>query len=186
MSIIEFPYEETTIVGEYKTKGYNYNNDLIRYLVFIFVPVVFFLIIKSLKFKDNVNILLNKFDDFNVSDNFKNNHINILFLFIVIFIFFDFLSINFPTHTIDTFHEGQQMSSAYKYRTSGELWSGSYVTVGIIYETIASNLVWNFFDSVSIGSTRYLNLLFIFLLKILIITNLYQLTVLTNLKNSLN
>ena len=146
------------------------------------MPVVFFLIIKSLKFKDNVNILLNKFDDFNVSDNFKNNHINILFLFIVIFIFFDFLSINFPTHTIDTFHEGQQMSSAYKYRTSGELWSGSYVTVGIIYETIASNLVWNFFDSVSIGSTRYLNLLFIFLLKILIITNLYQLTVLTNLK----
>ena len=73
------------------------------------------------------------------------------------------------------------MSSAYKYRTSGEL-VGSYVTVGIIYETIASNLVWNFFDSVSIGSTRYLNLLFIFLLKILIITNLYQLTVLTNLK----
>ena len=104
-----------------------------------------------------------------IVDNYKNNLLNLFFIFLIIFVVFEFLSINFPIHSIDSFHEGQQMSSAFKYRTNGTLWSGSYITVGVIYETIASNLIWNFFDTVSIGSTRYLNLFFIFLLKILIL-----------------
>ena len=78
------------------------------------------------------------------------------------------------------------MSSAFKYRKDGSLWSGSYVTIGIFIETIASNLIWNFFNNVSIGATRYLNLFFIYFLKILIIVNLFQISIISNLNRIYN
>ena len=53
--IIEIPYVETTIIGEYQSQKYNSNNDLIRYLVFIIIPVAFFIIIKFFNFRENIN-----------------------------------------------------------------------------------------------------------------------------------
>ena len=77
------------------------------------------------------------------------------------------------------------MSSAFKYSIDQSLWSGSYVTVGIFYETISSNLIWKFFDQLSIGSTRYLNLIYILILKLILVIIFYQITILSKLKDSL-
>ena len=77
------------------------------------------------------------------------------------------------------------MSSAYKYSVDQSLWSGSYVTVGIFFETISSNLIWKFFDQLSIGSTRYSNLIYILILKLILIFIFFQITILSKLKDSL-
>ena len=55
------------------------------------------------------------------------------------------------------------------------LWSGSFVTVGIFYETLSSNLIWKIIDHVSIGSARYVELIYILILKTLLITFLFNL-----------
>ena len=43
---IEIPYKETSIIGDYSANKYNPNNDLIRYIIFISIPVLFFFINK--------------------------------------------------------------------------------------------------------------------------------------------
>ena len=37
---INLPYEDSTVIGEYSSNKYNQYNDLIRYLVFIFIPII--------------------------------------------------------------------------------------------------------------------------------------------------
>ena len=37
--LIHLPYENTGIIGEYSKNNYNHNNDLIRYLVFVSIPI---------------------------------------------------------------------------------------------------------------------------------------------------
>ena len=103
-----------------------------------------------------------------------NYFLNILTIFFASLTILEFLSINFPINKIDIFHEGQQMSSAFKYSIDQSLWSGSYVTVGIFYETISSNLIWKFLNQLSIGSTRYLSLIYILILKLILVIIFYQ------------
>jgi len=66
-------------------------------------------------------------------------------------------------------HEGQQVSSAFKSSQDGSLWSGSYVTVGIFYETIIVKTFWNIFEIETIGLKRITNVFLIFLSKFLLI-----------------
>ena len=84
-------------------------------------------------------------------------------------VIFEFLSVPFQLHNFDLMHEGQQVSSAFKSSQDGSLWSGSYVTTGIFYETISTKIIWNIFDSQTIGLKRILDISLIFFLKVLLI-----------------
>ena len=69
---------------------------------------------------------------------YKNNFIiNYSFVLILLFLILEFLSLNFPLNKLDFVHEGQNLSSAYRSFLDNSLWSGSYVTIGIFYETPA-------------------------------------------------
>ena len=183
--LVSLTYEETTIIGEYFNNKYNHKNDLLRYLVFVSLPLLSYILIKSLNFSHNYQVLKNRILDRDIKFINTNYFLDILTIFFLLLTILEFLSINFPINKIDTFHEGQQMSSAFKYSIDQSLWSGSYVTVGIFYETISSNLIWKFFDQLSIGSTRYLNLIYILILKLILVIIFYQITILSKLKDSL-
>ena len=183
--LVSLTYEETTIIGEYFNNKYNHKNDLLRYLVFVSLPLLSYILIKSLNFSHNYQVLKNRILDRDIKFINTNYFLDILTIFFLLLTILEFLSINFPINKIDTFHEGQQMSSAFKYSIDQSLWSGSYVTVGIIYETISSNLIWKFLDQLSIGSTRYLNLIYILILKLILVIIFYQITILSKLKDSL-
>ena len=86
------------------------------------------------------------------------------------------MSVNFPLHTLDFLHEGQVLSSAYKSLLDNSLWSGSYVTVGIFYETLSSKFIWSIFDFQSIGLSRYPPIFFTLVLKFLFIILLFKIT----------
>ena len=182
--LVSLTYEETTIIGKYFENKYNHKNDLLRYLVFISLPLLSYILIKSINFSQNYQVLKNRILEKDIKFINSNYLLDILTIFFAALTILEFLSINFPINKIDTFHEGQQMSSAFKYSIDQSLWSGSYVTVGIFYETISSNLIWKFFDQLSIGSTRYLNLIYILLLKLILIIIFYQITILSKLKYS--
>ncbi len=178
---INLPYEETSIIGEYSKNKYHHNNDLLRYLIFILIPILSFLLYLL---KTNQNFISNFLEKLSQIENEKsiiNLNLIYIFFFFLFILSIEFLSINLPIHKIDSFHEGQQLSAAYKYRLDNKLWSGSYVTVGIIYEAITSNLVWNLFENINIGAVRFFKLFLILILKILLVIFSYQLTKATKL-----
>ena len=179
---ISLPYENTSIISEYSKNNYNQNNDLIRYLVFILIPILSLILLLIISKKFSIRNIVNNISiDYEEKKSIDLSILGALLIFII-FLILEFLSVNFPMHLVDSFHEGQKMSSAFKYISDKSLWSGSYVTVGIIYETLASYFIWEIFDNISIGSIRFFRLFLIFILKILLVALSYQIAKSTNLK----
>ena len=82
---------------------------------------------------------------------------------------------------LDVYHDGQKISSAFKSSIDGSLWSGSYVTVGIFYETLMSKISWKLLDNTSIGSTKFAIISLILLTKILLCLFAYKISKYYNL-----
>ncbi len=166
---IKLIYIDPGILGTYSENNHNSLNDIVRYLSFILLPVLTYIFTKihfGLSFRISVrNFLFDK-------TYFKNpkDVVSPIFLLTVLFlIFLEFLSISFPEYKLDSFHEGQKLSSAFKSFLDNSLWSGSFVTVGIFFETLSSKFIWNIFGETSIGLTRYSELFYIFVFKISLI-----------------
>ena len=181
---IELDFSNPNIVGEYSENEYNSLNDIVRYIVFVALPVFTYLFSKF--YFDKNFILKTKF--FLSSNNphtYKaDKFLNILAYVMMMILFLEYLSTDFPIFKIDSYHDGQRLSSAYKNYLDGSLWSGSYITVGIFYETLSSSLTWQLFDHVSIGLARYAEIFYIFILKILLIILSLLITKLTTLTSN--
>ena len=174
-NFITLPFNQNiTIDGLNLLGDYHALNDPLRYLNFILIPLIGYLLIKIIIEKKKIN-----FSYLNI-ENLKNQKTNfklyITCLLIIIFLLFEFLSASFQTDIIDLFHGGLKLSSSYKSSLDGSLWSGSYVTSGIIQENLGVRFIWNILSHQSIGSSRYLDLLFIFILKISLIILIYEIT----------
>ena len=125
-------------VKKLRDKRNKIHNDIIRYVLFILIPFLVFLVSKLFFFKINIKTFLKRFKIDNQKIHVEKK-IYYLFFILLGYIVFEFFSLNFPLHKIDIYHEGQRLSSAYKSLLDDSLWSGSYVTVGIIYETIGTS-----------------------------------------------
>jgi len=165
---ITLPFNDNMIVGEYSDKKFNSTNDILRYLVFIFLPIIIFFSQIFFNKEKFTNLFLNLNNDQTLKLNKSNSSLFIFFIFFI-FITFEFLSVQFQLHNLDLMHEGQQISSAFKSLQDGSLWSGSYVTQGIFYETIIAKISWSIFDIQSIGLKRITDIFLIFFLKFLLI-----------------
>ena len=173
---IEFDYVDNGIIGIYSEKKFNPLNDIFRYILFIFIPVFFFIITKFYFDKKFLLKIKNFFSQKTFIHQNNGELPWISFFLVLLLIILEFLSVSFPDHKLDSFHEGQKLSSAYKSSVDGSLWSGSFVTIGIFFETISSKLIWSIFDHVSIGLTRYLEIIFILIQKIALVLLLFILT----------
>jgi len=173
---IKLPYNDPLIIGTYSMNEFNANNDILRYLIFTLLPVLLFLYFNIFFEKKNIKKII--FELGTVSGNiYKNNFaIKCSLAAILLFLILEFLSVNFPLHTLDFLHEGQVLSSAYKSLLDSSLWSGSYVTVGIFYETLSSKFIWSIFDFQSIGLSRYPPIFFTLVIKFLFIILLFKIT----------
>ena len=179
--LINLKFNDPDIIGEYSVKSYNSANDILRYVVFLLLPCTVFILYKFFTQK----FFFKKIDSFlitneKVSFEPKKTLLLILIAFLT-FITFEFLSTTFPIHNVDSYHDGQKLSSAYKYFKEGSLWSGSYVTVGIFYETLSSSTLWKFFNHISIGLARFAEIFYIFIFKSLFIFFLYLVTKISKL-----
>ena len=156
---ISINFGNTQILGEYFENKHHALNDPLRYFFFIFFPTFVYLLFKFFYEKKIYNL-----DNIKL-ENLQNIKIDkILFLLnlvIIFFLFLQFFSIEFPTNKIDIFHEGQKLSASFKSLNEKNLWSGSYITTGIINEILGVKFMWKILENQSIGSMRYLQLLYI-------------------------
>ena len=101
--LVNLTYEETTIIGKYFENKYNHKNDLLRYLVFISLPLLSYILIKSINFSQNYQVLKNRILDRDIKFINTNYFLDILTIFFLLLTILEFLSINFPINKIDTF-----------------------------------------------------------------------------------
>ena len=166
--LINLPLSKNVIVGNYSLNNYNSLNDVLGYITFITLPILFYIAWKFFFEKKTIeHFLLNiKFKNENLNNDLK---IYGFCLFFVFFIIIEFLSVQFSVNEIDLFHEGARLSSAFKSKLDNSLWSGSYISTGIIYEILGPKYIWKIFNIESIGLLRFLDIFFVLVTKFILI-----------------
>ena len=168
--LISIDFGKIQIIGEYFEKKHNTINDPLRYFFFIIFPVTVYFLFQIFFEKKKINFEHIKIKSFGFE---KNNKLRIINFYIIFILIFEFMSINFPVNLIDIFHEGQKLSAAFKSSMDGKLWSGSFVTTGIINESLGTKLIWKIFSHQSIALMRYLEIIYILIFKISLIYLFY-------------
>ena len=188
---INIPYSEnpniTNIVGTYSKFKYNPINEVIRYLLFIFLPIiVFFLSIQFFYYKNlrRVKDIIYSVNNFQEIKNKSDLNLNFCLIIILLITILNFTSASFPLGKIDMFHEGQRLSAAINYLSNNGLWSSSFMTIGLFYEVLQSLIAFNLFESQSIGSGRLIYILLGLFSKLSLIVLIYQITREVNLEKN--
>jgi len=153
-SKINIPYlNPEDVRGNYSINNYSVHNDTLRFLLYVFVPLIFFFtynfIIKYKEIFAYKNFLKIK----KIYKDDYNGYLKI-FLFLFISVFISYLSIDLPIHKLDIFHDGQLLTGAINYFEKGTFWDGSYLNTGLFYDQISTILAFKLFNIASVGSYR--------------------------------
>lgn len=167
------PYNETNeIVGEYYEKKINPFNDTLRFLIFIVIPTLFFLIAYLITNNNTYSVNPYNKDYFLSQREIKitKTNLNVYFLIISLIVIFDFFLLEFKYHhkIIDYFHEGTFLTPPINQELRGGFWTATLYEYGFISNNLAT-LIWKIIDQKSIGSVRFLLLIIMLLNKLLLI-----------------
>jgi hypothetical protein len=167
---ILIPLNDAYTYGVYKENNYHPINEIIRFIFYIFVPLLLFFISFKLINKNNCfqikEIFLYKKSILESEDNKLNNYTSIL---LVLLIIFEFLSIDFlEIHkSLDSFHDGVYLSASNNFLIKKGLWTSSFVEYGLI--NFDSAFIWSIFNVKSIGSAKFLKYVYLLLNKVILI-----------------
>ena len=167
----------TNAAGQITKQNYSTDADTIRYIIFIVLPLVSYLI-ANLVLKPNKGISFKKIIYNNIIDKPENQDNLSYYWIILIFILYvllEFLSLPLPDSLIDTFHDGELLSPANNTIIKGDLFLSSYTIHGasdILYPLF----FWKIFGTESIGAGRSFFYFITFALKLSSIFLSYQLT----------
>ena len=160
------PYE---IIGYYSIFEYSALNDNIRYILFVGIPILTYLLsyifFKRISFKTIKDFLV-------LTQNYpKSENVSVFFLYSIILIISTFfLASEFNKNLIDLFHEGQALSGALNFKLKNELWSSSFVVTSLFVDILNANISWFLMNEQSISSYRlYIEILDTLTLFIIII-----------------
>ena len=186
---IRFPFNfEKSLPGEdYQKNFHNPINDSIRFVLFIFIPIIAYFSFKIYVHKKKYFFfygslfLKNKKPSQNLLNNKNLNSINYLLILTVII---QFLSLDFKSfvYQLDLFHEGLWLTASSNAIYTNELWQSSYIGRGL-FGNFYNYFIWKISDINSIGYSRFIVLFFLMSNKILLILiskNLVEKTLLNN------
>tara|TARA_Y100000590_G_scaffold181136_1_gene206458 strand:- start:777 stop:2612 length:1836 start_codon:yes stop_codon:yes gene_type:complete len=186
---IKLPYNnENLIQGEFFTKKYNPKNEILRFLIFIFFPLILFLFFFINK-SENYDFLPWKNNFFlkkELNQKISNRNINIFTFFLILIIFIDFISLEFKNYNypMDVFHEGTFLVPPINYLNTGKFWLSTIYDYGFIANNLGLIFL-KIFDNFSIGLVRFSHLFLFFLNKIILIFICRKICLNINLKENL-
>ena len=179
---ISLPFNNTTgAKGLLVSMGYNPTSDIVRYVLFITLPLIVYLVLNQTLKKKTIRVSELIFEKDKKVANYHPVLVILSFIF-TIFIFFEFFSINFSfsNYTLDHAHDGTFLTPTQNYLSTKNFWISSHLTHGasdIFYPL----LMWKIFGVKSIGATRVFSIFLILFLKLLCVLLSYQFTKITNL-----
>ena len=180
-------YNKYNVIGLYSKLNYSTNNDVVRYIFFIFFPILTFLASLFI-FKKNKLINLK---DMILIENNKQNYkkkepkkiIYFYYFAFLLLIIFQFFSLNLPDFKIDYWHDGDYLTAAKNYSLTNKIWGSSYAVHGASM-SLYPNLMWKFFGAESVGAYRLFPFFLIIIVKLVCLYFAYQLSKICDLKNN--
>ena len=172
---IKLPFDSNNILyGEYSKNLYNHNNDTLRFIFFIFFPLLTFFLSYLYFFRKNINffkkILFFKKEKLFIKDKNIDNLIKIFFHLLIITLVIEFLCLDLKIFLwkVDYFHEGIFLTSSKNFLIKGDFWISSFVEHGFLAQFMPS-FIWKTFQIESIGIVRFYQLLLLLFNKILLV-----------------
>jgi len=166
--------EGNTIKGEFYKNKYNPKNEILRFLFFVGLPLLAYLItyIKinssySLIDKKNFFLSREKFTEVNLKKNYTFDYITIFFILLVSF---EFLTIDFHGYLsgIDVHHEGTFLTAPQNYIHKNSFWISTFYDYGMLGNNIGL-IFYKIFGEYNLGSIRLGTIILLYLNKILLI-----------------
>lgn len=185
-SDIQIPFNNNSgSIGFLTIKNINPSNDTLRFILFIFPPVLLNLIFVKIFFKNqNKNISFLLFKNEVIDNNIDLKEIYLIFAFLFLFIIVEFFQLNFPpTNYLDTLHDGDYLAAVYNHIIYGGYWSTSFTVHG--GENILLPLIAYKFIKLNIASIKFIPYVVIFFIKILTIILSFQITKISKLPKKL-
>ena len=162
---IKLPFSNPNeVFGQYSQNNHNKYNDVLRILIFIWLPSITFLILYIFfnnKNCDKINniFLINKEK---IITN-KNQIKNILFFLLILTSIIRFISHDLTMGKIDIFHEGHHLSGAFQNLSKKTFWIDNYLQNSLFHDILIAKFSWIISGNISIGSWRifvqFLNLI---------------------------
>ena len=169
--VIEIPLlTKYNFGGEYMAMNYHAQNDTLKFFLYILISLLPFLV-SYLSFFKKKNHTIRSFIFLKHSDlGIVNNKINWFFYLLLLGLIIEFLLIDFNWYisSIDIFHEGLWLTSSTNFMFSKDFWASSYIDRGL-FGNFYPAIIWSLTDNISIGSTRFTNLLLMLTNKILLL-----------------
>ena len=172
------------VVGGITLKDYNPINDTIRYVIFISLPLISFILFNYFFNNKNVipvsNILKkNSYDN----KNLKIKEHKAIFSLLTFLIILEIATLDLSHFMLDTLHDGDYLTPAQNYLFYNQIWTSSYTVHGgsnVIYPVIA----WKIFNLQTIGAIKIFFIILIGLLKISCVFLAFQMTKLSTLNKN--
>ena len=172
----------TNAAGQITEQNYSTDADTIRYIVFIMLPLVSYLV-ANLILKPNEGISFKKIiysDIIAKSENSDNRSYYFIIVIFILYVFLEFLSLPLPDSLIDTFHDGELLSPANNAKIKGDLFLSSYTIHGAS-DMLYPLFFWNIFGTETVGAGRSFFYFITLALKVSSIFLSYQLTKLSKI-----
>ena len=131
---IKFPITNINELGrgQYIDNNYNQRNELLRYLCFIFLPLITFLFLMILFKKIKINEFFLKLQLPGKTILSESNFYFYLRIIIFFFLIFEFFSLDFTFREIDLLHDGDKLTPTFRNFSDGSLWSESFLVIGLL------------------------------------------------------
>ena len=169
--------------GAITKDNYSTDADTLRYIFFISIPLITFLLsyyfFKVKKIREFTDLI--KFPEINITKNY-NMGFFIIILFICILL--QFLSLNLPTGSIDTFHDGELFSVTKNTILNNSYFKDTYTIHGFS-DIFYPRVFWNIFGVETIGAGRLFFLYLIFIIKIFCVILSYQMIKFSSVNNKI-
>ena len=141
------------IIGYYSINNYSILNDNLRYIFFVLLPsvtfIVSFLYWKKKRIKDLKEI-------FSLKKTEKNqSKISIVNLVIIIFLVLVYMfSLDFNYNSIDLFHDGQVLVGANNFLLTKKIFQENYIVSSLFIDILNPIISWNLFGVESLSAYR--------------------------------
>ena len=183
-SKVSLPYVNPEDVrGVYSQNSYSSHNDTLRFLIYIFLPVIFYFVYNFL-IKHKKKSIYQNFTKIREIGKDDYSEYKIIFSFFLTIIILSFLSLDFPLQKLDIFHEGQLLTGAMNHLQKQNFWEGSYLNTGLFYDQINTIIAFKLFNIQSIGAFRIFQIILQNLTSILMLIFCFSLS--KNIKLEIN
>jgi len=172
---ILLPYDsKNQIYGEYFKLKYNPNNDTLRYIFFVLLPLITFFASYKLLYKENLFTIkeILTFKNLKVKKLEEKKYLDFFLYIILILIFFSFLSLDFNNSyylsKLDFYHEGTSLTPPKNFYLTNGLWTSTFIEYGL-FGNFHPVFVWKMFSHETVGSLRFFEILILFFNSILLV-----------------